>query len=421
MKSQSDLKVCLITPFPPEEKGVAEYSKELVKSLYSLSSETGARVHAYVISHILDSYDDQSWAPIYPQTESFLLKRSWNSKSLLNQLRLFKDILRMQPDLVHLQYGPCADYGGLLGEPFLILFGLLRLVRIPTVITLHSIWFDEEVRARAYERVKSRFLSSIAAFYFSAFIRRFFALVDKVLVCVMQTNSEVSKKIISAYNVSPEKVVEILHGSPTFGRVPDGNEIRRKLGIHDQKVLLCFGFIRKEKGYEYAIEALSRIIEDDPNVLLIIAGKTNTPDDLEYLGKLKQRVSDLKLGNQVLFDARYLTEEDVIDYFRVSDALLLPYTGRVGPSGPFHIAMSLGVPIIAAFDGKYLTNSIGLASIIPPRDTDALVKAIRGTINMSSKHKNRIKEKPYASKQSFVEIAKQHVSIYLSLRVRDRC
>lgn len=421
MQSQLHLKVCLITPFPPEENGVAEYSRELVKSLYLLSSGTGTRVRTYVISHVLDSFDNQSWARIYPETESFLLKRSWSSKSLLNQLRLFKDILKMRPDIVHLEYGPYADYGGLLGEPFLILFGLLKLVRIPIVITLHSIWFDEEVRARAYERVKSRFLSSIAAFYFSAFIRRFFALVDRVLVCVMQTNSEVSKRIISAYNVSPEKVVEVLHGSPTFGRVPDENEARRRLGIHDQKVLLCFGFIRREKGYEYAIEALSRIIEDDPNVLLIIAGKTNTPDDLEYLGKLKQMVGDLKLGNQVLFDARYLSEEDIIDYFGVSDALLLPYTRRVGPSGPFHIAMSLGVPIIAAFDGKYVTNSIGLASIVPPGDTDALVKAIRGTITMSSKHKNRFKEKAYAPEQSFVEIARQHVSIYLSLRVSGRC
>ncbi len=421
MQSQLPLKLCLITPFPPEENGVAEYSRQLVKSLHLLSSETGVRVHTYVISHVLDSLDDQCWAPIYPPNESFALERSWNSKSLLNQLKLFKDILKMRPDLVHLQYGPYSYYGGLLGEPFLILFGLLKLVRIPTVITLHSIWFDEEVQARAYERVKSRFLSSIAAFYFSAFIRRFFALVDKVLVCVMQTNSEVSKRIISAYNVSPEKVVEILHGNPTFGRVPDGNETRRRLGIHDQKVLLCFGFIRKEKGYEYAIEALSRIVEVDPNVLLIIAGKTDTPDDLEYLGKLKQMVCDLKLGNQVRFDARYLTEEDIIDYFGVSDALLLPYTRRVGPSGPFHIAMSLGVPIIAAFDGKYLTNSMGLASIVPPRDTDALVKAISGTINMPSKHKNRIKEKAYAPEQSFVEIARQHISIYLSFRVRDKC
>jgi glycosyltransferase involved in cell wall biosynthesis len=286
---------------------------------------------------------------------------------------------------------------------------------------LHSIWFDEEVRARAYERLGSRFLSGAAALYFSAFIRRFFAMVDKVLVCVMQTNSEVSKRIISAYSVSPEKVVEILHGSPAFGRVPKVNEARRKLGIHNQIVLLCFGFIRREKGYEYAIEALSRMVKDDPNFLLIIAGKANTPEDLEYLGELRQLASDLKLGNHVLFDTRYLTEEDIVDYFGVSDALLLPYTRRVGPSGPFHIAMSLGVPIIAAFDGKYLTDTNKLASIVPPRDIDALVKAIRGIINTSSKRKNRIEERVHVQEQSFVEIARQHVSVYLSLSVRDRC
>lgn len=421
MQIQSHLNVCLITPFPPEENGIAEYSRELVESLRRFSSETGDRVNVHVISHVLDSFDDQRWAPIYSETESFLLKRSWNSKSLLNQLSLFKDILKMRPDVVHLEYGPYADYGGLLGEPFLFLFGLLRMVRIPTMITLHSIWFDDEVRARARERLGSRVLSGAAVLYFSAFIRRFFAMVDKVLVCVMQTNSEVSKRIMSAYNVSPRKVVEILHGSPAFGKVPNVNKARRKLGIHNQRVLLCFGFIRREKGYEYAIEALSRIVKDDPDFLLIIAGKTNTPEDLEYLGKLRRLVSDLKLGDQVLFDARYLTEEDVVDYFGVSDALLLPYTRRVGPSGPFHIAMSLGVPIIAASDDKYLTDTNELASIVPPRDTDALAKAIRETISMSSRRKNRIKEKVHLHKQSFVEIARQHVSVYLSLRVRDRC
>ncbi|UCE29245.1 MAG: glycosyltransferase, partial [Candidatus Bathyarchaeota archaeon] len=338
MQRKSQLKICLITPFPPQEAGVAEYSRELVKSIHLLSSEIDTQLHVRVVSHILDSHAEQSWVPLYPQTNRFLLKRVWNSKSILNPLRLFKAILEMRPDLVHLQYGPCADYGGLLGEPFLILFGLLRLVRIPVLITLHSIWFADEVQARAYERLGSGFLSKLAPVYFSAFFRRIFALVDRILVCVMQTNSEVTKRVVSAYDVSPGKVLEILHGNPIFEKTPNPNEIRQKLGVLDRKILLGFGFIRKDKGYEFAIEALSRLVQNDPSFLLIIAGKTNLPEDSLYLEYLRRKVGALKLENHVLFDVRYLTWNDVIDYFGVSDVILLPSTRRVGPSGPFHVA-----------------------------------------------------------------------------------
>jgi glycosyltransferase involved in cell wall biosynthesis len=406
----------MITPFPPEEKGVAEYSKELIKAFNSTWSGVDARISAYVISQILNQRDAQNWAPIFPQNRRFLLMRGWNSKSLLNQFKLFKEILKIRPDVVHLQYGPCSDYGGLLGEPFLILFGLLKLIQIPVIITLHSIWFADEIKIRAYERIRSRLLSRIAVIHFEFFIRTLFTLVDKVLVCVTHPCSEVTRRIAQIYDVPPCKIIETIHGSPIVPRADSKDRTKRKLGLLGKKILLCFGFIRKDKGYEYVIEALSRLVKNDPSISLIIAGKANTPEDFEYLGKMRKLVSTLKLEKHVIFDTRYLSEEDVINYFHISDTLLLPYTRRVGPSGPFHIAISIGIPVIGTFDENYFTSLDGLATVVPPQDSVAIEKATRELLYGMSKEETRERAKAYASEHSYLEMAMQHFSIYKSLR-----
>ena len=53
----------------------------------------------------------------------------------------------------------------------------------------------------------------------------------------------------------------------------------REIDASKGKTLLCFGFIRRGKGYDNAIEAIKILRDKCIDVRLIIAGKPQTLDD----------------------------------------------------------------------------------------------------------------------------------------------
>ena len=198
------IRICLITPFPPREDGVAEYSKCLVESLQESS---------VLISVITQKENVRTVTDEVIINKKTKILRSWNPKSIINQFKVYKTIIKIHSDIVHLQYGPYSEYGGFLGEPLLLLFLLLRFSRIKSVVTLHSIWFPTEAESRAYERTRSHFLSKLVAIYYSSFIRIFLRFFDLILVCVNFPSSQISVKIVRQLGLLPSKVKQIVHGS----------------------------------------------------------------------------------------------------------------------------------------------------------------------------------------------------------------
>lgn len=97
----------------------------------------------------------------------------------------------------------------------------------------------------------------------------------------------------------------------------DTQTLRNELGIKlEQKMLVQVGNFKWQKNQDFAVELLNRELKNE-NIVLVFAGRT----DDEYAEKVKKKINDYGLGNQV----RLLGQrEDIPALMNSADALLMP-------------------------------------------------------------------------------------------------
>jgi glycosyltransferase involved in cell wall biosynthesis len=152
---------------------------------------------------------------------------------------------------------------------------------------------------------------------------------------------------------------------------------REMLKISEKKkVILCFGFIRKNRGYEYLLKAT----ENMDDVLIIIAGKTENRETYSML-KAYQKGNN----QRVKLFAKWISDNDLQIYFNACDFVVLPYT-QIYTSGVVPLAYSFRKPVITTNIGsmkEVVNEKTGL--LIPPKDYKALRSAILKLLSMDYK------------------------------------
>ena len=106
---------------------------------------------------------------------------------------------------------------------------------------------------------------------------------------------------------------------------------------------MFFGQIKKVKGLEILLYAMSNIVEMFDNVKLIIAGRVWKDDFTNYEILIKK----LKLQSHLISHIRYIKNEEVDYYFKASDIVVLPYR-EIYQSGVLLMAMSYKKPVIVS-------------------------------------------------------------------------
>lgn len=172
---------------------------------------------------------------------------------------------------------------------------------------------------------------------------------------------------------------ELLHQSYALRGVPE--EIA-KHGPYDHHVseteprrdgepyrLLFFGTVRPYKGLEDLIEAFSAL---GPDYRLTVVGETwegwTLPAEL---------IAASPAADRIAFVNRYVTDAEVDQFFAAADMVVLPYR-RSSASGPLHIAMSHGLPVVVTSVGG-LVEAAGDypgTTFVEAADPPALAEAI---------------------------------------------
>ena len=152
----------------------------------------------------------------------------------------------------------------------------------------------------------------------------------------------------------PEKPV-LLQPHPVYSQFPASkNPPQRKAEIE----LLFYGFIRRYKGLDILLEALSECQNVDWH--LRVAGEFW--EGRALIGNIIDRYG---LHERVDLIPRYLDDDETADVFTCADALVLPYRDATG-SGVLGIAIHYGKPVIATEVGS-------LADIVSHGETGYLV------------------------------------------------
>lgn len=139
-------------------------------------------------------------------------------------------------------------------------------------------------------------------------------------------------------------------------------EARAKLGRPaGEKLLLFFGLVRHYKGLDTLLEAMPEVIRTLGDVHLVVAGEFYEPEQ-DY----RQIIEKLGIDSHVTLINKYIPNEEVSQYFRAADVLVLPYRSAT-QSGVIQVAHHFELPVISTRVG-------GLPEVIREGETGYLVE-----------------------------------------------
>lgn len=179
---------------------------------------------------------------------------------------------------------------------------------------------------------------------------------------VIGTSQELVEAVIKL-GINKDKTRFISNGvdAGRFHPGVGGVGIKDKYGVKPgEPVILCSRRLEPKNGVGYLIESIPRVIEASPDARFLVVGDGNEGE------KLRQRVSELKISNEVIFTGRVANSE-MPAYYAISDIVVLPSLMEATSIAGLE-AMATGKPLVA-------TNIGGIPQIVDDGKTGILVPA----------------------------------------------
>jgi glycosyltransferase involved in cell wall biosynthesis len=304
------VRIAIVGNHLPRQCGIATFTTDLCDAI---TVEYGA-AGVFVVA-----VNDPQSQYIYPARVRFEL-----TESDLSSYKAAADFLNSSDvDLVCLQH-EYGIYGGKAGGHIL---RLLQHLKMPVVTTLHTVLREPDVDQLIV-------LQEIAARS------------DRLIV--MSKHS--SQFLQDVFRVPGEKIDLIPHGIPDL---PFAEPASYKDSFSIGKtVLLTFGLLSPNKGFESMIQALPHIVARHPNVIYIIAGATHPHvrrhEGDRYRLQLQALAKELGVEKNVVFHNRFVSPQEMASLVGSADIYVTPYRYEAqAVSGTLAYALGAGKAIIS--------------------------------------------------------------------------
>ncbi|MBU1197763.1 glycosyltransferase family 4 protein [Candidatus Micrarchaeota archaeon] len=130
-------------------------------------------------------------------------------------------------------------------------------------------------------------------------------------------------------------------------------DIRKRFGIPPKRMLLSIARLQPQKGFRYLLQAYAKIVEDHPDVVLVILGRG--PQEMQ----LRQEAASLGISKDIIFISKKITEAELTQLYAACEFFVL--TSVWEPFGMvFCEAMASGKAVIGSTAG-------GIPEIITPK------------------------------------------------------
>jgi len=309
------IKIVCIGNYPPRECGIATFTKDLIDSLTKKSNRKSYAVDPYIIA-----INDQDQIYNYPDDVQFVIRQDHQ-----------RDYLKAANFINHSDADTCIiqhEFGIFGGDDGIYILPLIRRLKIPLIITLHTVLKEPNYNEEAI-------------------IKEIGKRAEKIVVM----SRKAIDFLVDIYNIPEEKIELIYHGTPDYD-FSSGIQFRKKLKFKDKKILFTFGLINRNKGIEAVIHALPKVIEKHPNVVYLILGKTHPSvfkvSGEEYRNELVRLVERNNLKDYVYFYNHFVSNNDLYRYLTAIDVYITPYLNRAQvTSGTLAYAIGAGRAIIS--------------------------------------------------------------------------
>jgi len=195
--------------------------------------------------------------------------------------------------------------------------------------------------------------------------------------------TERSRRLLQQVYGFPKSKIEVIpHGIASFHYEPDNQKIKKILGLPSGPLLFTHGFLSRNKGIEYVLDALPGVVRKYPGTLYLLAGRTHPNVKLEegesYRQFLRQKVKNLGIQKNVKFVNRYITTAELVDYLRACDIYLsTSLDPNQAVSGTFAYALGSGRPVVStAFPHAREELKKDQGILVKPGDSKNFEKAI---------------------------------------------
>jgi glycosyltransferase involved in cell wall biosynthesis len=180
--------------------------------------------------------------------------------------------------------------------------------------------------------------------------------------------------------VDPSRIAVIAHGIPDLPYVPS-DTVKPKLGLAGKAVILSFGLLGPDKGFETAIEAMPAVVAAVPSASYVILGETH-PGNLDrdgeaYRASLEAKVEAVGMAHHVSFVDRFVGRVELGTWLEAADIFATPYLNLdLSVSGTLAYGMAAGKAIVStpyAYANEQLAPDRG--RLVPAGSPAALAKA----------------------------------------------
>ena len=342
------MRTAIVSTYPPRACGIGTFAADVRATLLGVDGIERADLVAVVNE------------PSSPQRRGLLGTIAQAVRG--DYVRAARMLGRLDVDVVLLQH----EYGIFGGRDGDYVLSFVRDLSQPLVVTLHTVLSEPSAH-------QAEVLAELCS--------------EAELVIVM---TETALRLLVASGACPEEKVRVVpHGAPTRLTARAARDLDAPGSYPakgDRFLLSTFGLISGGKGIETVIDALPAIIERHPETVYVIAGRTH-PDVARREGEryrlmLERRVLELGLRDNVEFDDRFLTIEELSDLLAATDVFVTPYHGREQiASGALTFAIAAGCGVVST-PYWYARDMLatGAGRLVPFDDPAALATAVCGYI-----------------------------------------
>ena len=294
-------------------------------------------------------------------------------------------------DLVCLQH----EYGIFGGKAGSHVLRLLHRLKMPVVTTLHTVLREPDVdQLVVMQEIAER----------------------SGRLIVMSEHS--SQFLQDVFRVPGEKIDLIPHGIPDL---PFAEPASYKDSFSTGKtVLLTFGLLSPNKGFENVIQALPRILSRHSNVVYIVAGATHPHvrrrEGDRYRVQLQALAKELGVEQNVVFHNRFVSPQEMAALVGSADIYVTPYRYEAqAVSGTLAYALGAGKAIISTpywHAAELLDN--GRGALVPFEDPAAIADtAIELLDNDAARQAMRRRAYLYARHMVWDQVAQSYMRTFL--------
>ena len=323
------------------------------------------------------------------RSKGFLRRYFKTIEHIVNMFQFVRIVKSEKPDVIHFQWSQL---------PFIDRFYLNKLKKIsPLIYTMHNTTPLHGEKPLFYFMQKT---SSIFLSYFSYFI----------------VHTSYSRKIaIKNYSINKNNINVVPHGQLNYyfeNKIDSKKSTLNKYNIsNDEKVILFFGNISEYKGLDVLIEAYGMLSANVvKNTRLLIVGRPSI-----NILSLQRLISSSKIKNNIIFDPRFISEDEVSQIFNICTIIAMPYR-HIDQSGVLMTVLTYGKPIIASNLGgfKEIIKDGKHGKLVEPGNpqdlADALTEILKNR-DLTNEMGKSVK-KLSSNWPDWKEIARQTIEIY---------